>query len=128
MNLIDTNIAIRLLVNDDKKLSEKAMRLLQQSPPHSLELTMAVFLEIAFVLTSVYEISKSELIRNLALLISLDSISCNQVLMRSTLIAYEENAISIFDAYLLARVRLGKNDQIITFDKRLDKLSKKTID
>ncbi len=123
MNLIDTNIIIRFLTDEDKELIEKAKAILFDSPDHSLELTTVVFCEIAFVLSTFYQVPKDEVIRDLALLISLKSISCDQSLLRTTLQIFEKHSISIVDAYLLSRKKLGKNDKLFTFDKRLEKIS-----
>lgn len=123
MKLLDTNVIIRFLVKDDQALATKAKVILENSPAHSLELTLAVFLEISFVLSSFYELPKAEVIRDLALLISLPSINCNRSFLSSLLETYESNSISMVDAYLMTRIRLGKNHKIVTFDKKLEKLS-----
>lgn len=119
MNLFDTNIIIRFLTNDDVKLADQAEQILSQSPPRSLELTAVVFVETAFVLTSVYHHPKKQVIESLTLLIDLDSVTCDRPLLMKTLAIFEKRSISIVDAYLLARISQGKNEQLVTFDKQL---------
>jgi len=126
MNLLDTNIIIRFLTNDDVKLADQAEQILSQSPPKSLELTAVVFVETAFVLISVYQHPKQQVIESLTLLIDLDSISCDRPLLMKTLTIFEKRSISIVDAYLLARVCQGKNERLVTFGKQLLKETKVT--
>lgn len=123
MNLLDTNVVIRFLTNDDPKLADQADTLLNQSAPNTIELTAVVFIEIAFVLISNYQMSKQKLVEVLTLLLELKSISCERILLRETLAVFEEYSISIVDSYLLAKIRLGKNESVITFDKRLRALA-----
>lgn len=124
MKLLDTNIIIRFLTNDDVKLADQAERILSQSPSNSLELTAVVFMETAFVLISVYDQPKQTVVNSLALLIDLDSVSCDGMLLLRTLDIFEQQSISIVDAYLMARISLGRNEQLVTFDKQLQKLLK----
>lgn len=123
MNLIDTNVVVRFLTNDEPNLANKAGSLLGQSNSNSLELTNVVFIEIAFVLISNYQMEKKKLVEALALLIDLESISCDRPLFRETLAIFEEKPISIVDSYLLAKIILGRNAKLVTFDKKLAKLA-----
>lgn len=124
MKLLDTNIIIRFLTNDDVKLADQAERILSRSPSNSLELTAVVFMETAFVLISVYDQPKQTVVNALALLIDLDSVSCDGMLLLRTMDIFEQQSISIVDAYLMARILLGRNEQLVTFDKQLQKLLK----
>ncbi len=126
MRLLDTNIIIRFLTNDDVKLADQAEKILSQSSPKSLQLTTVVFIETAIVLLSVYHQPKKQVIESLALLINLDSISCDRSSLLKTLEIFEKKSISIVDAYLLVRVRQGKNERLVTFDKQLLKEVKVT--
>ncbi len=126
MRLLDTNIIIRFLTNDDVKLADQAEKILSQSSPKSLQLTSVVFIETAIVLLSVYHQPKKQVIESLALLINLDSISCDRSSLLKTLEIFEKKSISIVDAYLLVRVRQGKNERLVTFDKQLLKEVKVT--
>ena len=126
MRLLDTNIIIRFLTNDDVKLADQAEKILSQSSPKSLQLTTVVFIETAIVLLSVYHQPKKQVIESLALLINLDSISCDRSSLLKTLEIFEKKSISIVDAYLLVRVWQGKNEQLVTFDKQLLKEAKVT--
>lgn len=123
MHLIDTNIIVRFLTNDEPKLASQAGSLLGQSVVGSLELTDVIFVEIAFVLISNYQMEKKKLVEALALLIDLESISCDRPLLRETLAIFEAKPISVVDSYLLAKTSLGRNAKLVTFDKKLAKLA-----
>lgn len=125
MKILDTNILIRFLTNDDANLAEQAENILRTAAKSSLKLYDVVFVEIIFVLQSVYQLKKKTIVEIVSLLITFSAISCNKKLLGQTLWLFDEHSISIVDAYLLARAQLAPNSQIETFDLKLKRLTQR---
>lgn len=70
MNALDTNILVRFLVNDDKKMGAAARRLLESAHErgeHFLVVT-PVLLELLWVLKAVYGLSREDILEALGAL------------------------------------------------------------
>ena len=119
---LDTNLIVRFLTQDSVEQASRVRRLLGDSPKNSLEISDLVLAEIIYVLLSVYELSKEDVVEKISLLIELESIKCNKNLIRKSLDLFKSNSISFVDAYLGAAVLSGKSDVLFTFDKRLLKV------
>jgi predicted nucleic-acid-binding protein len=81
MKSLDTNIIIRFLVNDDKKQG-KAVRLLferAESSNETLYITIAVLLEILWVLESVYHYSRVEILNAIESIASMSIIEFEKI-------------------------------------------------
>ena len=70
MKALDTNVVVRFLLNDDRHQAARAKRLLMQaeSAGEPLLLTNPVLLELIWVLTAVYDFSRTEVLDALELL------------------------------------------------------------
>ncbi|OGH44162.1 MAG: hypothetical protein A3H50_00500 [Candidatus Levybacteria bacterium RIFCSPLOWO2_02_FULL_37_10] len=119
--VLDTNIIIRFLTGDSLGQADKVEKLLNSSPKNSLSLPDIVVVEIAYVLLSLYKLSKEDVIEKLETLVEVKSVKCNIDLIKRSLDIFKDNNISFVDAYLCAEI-LGKNNILYTFDKRLIKV------
>lgn len=121
MEIADANIILRYLLNDQKAMSEKAGKILENNAIH---LPFEVCAEVVYVLEKVYAVPRTNIYNSLNLLINYPNISTTfkMVLIESLKIYSTEN-IDFVDAILVAYHRaLGAT--IHTFDKKLKRLCK----
>ena len=117
--LLDTNILIRFLVDDSKEHSSLVENLFQKAAKKSLIIPDVVLIEAVFVLLSVYELSKIEIIDKLASLIAYPKFDLHKNLFQKTLDLYSKYPISFVDAYVAALSIAKPINTILTFDKRI---------
>lgn len=127
-SVLDTNILIRFLTNDSPKKSKTIKKLFETSENNSLLIPDVVMIETAFVLLSVYEQSKKEVIKYLNSIINYEKFDCSEKLMTTTLEIYSKNNISIVDSYICALNLLNKADRVITFDRKMKNLEEVKTD
>lgn len=123
-DIVDTNLIIRFITQDSKTHTELAEKIFKTSPPRSLLIPDLVFAEIIYVLLSVYELSKEEVIEIAEKILIFPKFTFeNKSSLLKTLEIWRKNKISFVDAFLLAKQTLLKC-KLHTFDKELAKLSK----
>ena len=118
--LIDTNLIIRYLVEDDSKKAEAVEKLLK-NPGQKLILLDLTFAEAIWVLSSLYNLEKSQIIESLSALLDVKSIIANRKILRKALEYFANYNISFIDAYQ-AGYALTKSLEIYSYDKDFDKL------
>ena len=121
MVLIDTNIIVRILLNDNPLLFKRAKELIEKEE-EVLVLDPIVF-EVFYVLENkIYNTPKKEAVLSVRRFLKQKKVVLeNKELIELTLDKYNQTNISVPDAYLLARYILNK-DKVITFDHKLNKL------
>ena len=120
--LIDTNILIRYLTNDTPSHAQAVETLIRNAPKRSLILSDAILIEVVFVLLSVYELPKTELIDKMNVIIASDVFLLNRALWSKVFDIYSRYGISIVDSYMCAVSGLKKLP-LLTFDKKLRSVS-----
>ncbi len=124
-DLIDTNLIIRFITQDSKKQAEIAEKIFKTSPNRSLLIPDLVFGEIIYVLLSVYELPKNEIVQIAKkILVFPKFVFENKSVLVKALDIWRENNISFIDAFLLAKQE-ALSCKLYTFDKKLSKLSSK---
>jgi predicted nucleic-acid-binding protein len=119
MKIIDANVVLRYLLKDNQSLFEKSVQIVENN---EILLTHVIIAEIVYVLEKVYKIPKKEIYKGLTELFSSVSILINdKQLILLALKNYSEHNIDFADAILLSYKRI-KNYNVITFDKKLNKL------
>lgn len=121
MVLIDTNIIVRILLNDNPLLFKKAKELIEKE--EKLLVLDPIVFEVFYVLENkIYNTPKNEAVLSVRRFLKQKKVVLeNKELIELTLEKYSTNNISIPDSYLLARSELN-NDKLLTFDKKLNKL------
>lgn len=121
MVLIDTNIIVRILLNDNPLLFKRAKELIEKE--EKLLVLDPIVFEVFYVLeNNIYNTPKKEAILSVRRFLKQKKIVLeNKELIELTLDKYNETNISVPDAYLLARNILNK-DKVLTFDHKLNKL------
>lgn len=120
--VLDTNIIIRFLAADSLDQALKVKTLFESTARKTLMLPDLVIAEIIYVLLSLYELSKEDIIEKVDQLVEIKAIKCNKPLIKKTLDIFRENSVSFVDSYLCALIITGKNSMLYSFDKRLGKV------
>lgn len=121
----DTNIFIRFLLNDDKKLGNLAREIIAgcEMDQFAIVIVPASILEIVWLLNSFYKLSKTETISKLQRLCVLNNL---QIVEKETIIntieIYKEKNIDFIDAFFVASMRALKIEEIFSFDHDFDKI------
>ncbi len=120
MIAIDTNIIVRLIVNDDAAQVEVARRLMQRD---SILVTSTVALKTEWVLRSVYNLQSHQILAGLTRIFGLENVETeNPSVIAKALSAYAKG-MDFADAMHLAQS--AGTTGFATFDKSLQRSAKK---
>lgn len=117
MQMLDTNMVLRYLLNDNEEMAEEAERIIKKG---SALLTTEVIAEVVYVLKGVYSIERGQIASCLLEFLSEVNIPEEQV-VRLGLEIYAEQNLDFVDCILYAYNRV-KGYEIKTFDKKLQRL------
>lgn len=117
--ICDANIILRYLIHDDDKLYKNSVKIIKKSP----YVPILVMSEVVYVLSGTYKISRAEIVNTLMIL-SKEVVFEENELFIKTLEYYKDNNLDFVDCYLLARSKM-LNEEVSTFDKKLNKVLKK---
>jgi len=114
--LIDANVLLRFLLNDNEEQAEKAKEIILSG---KCILLSEVLAEVVYVLSNVYEVSRSDVSASVKKLLPRIYIE-NYPVIEKALDNYEFTKLDFVDCILLAYNRI-EGSQIFTFDKDLSK-------
>ena len=124
MKAIDTNILIRFLIGDDELQAKKVYAIFKKAESEKTELfvPLLVILEMLWVLESVYDILRAEIlesIRDLLLMpiFKFDQQPALQQFVRSA----QENMSDLSDLLIAHSAKINGCEAVITFDKKASK-------
>lgn len=121
----DTNVFIRFLLNDDKKLSRLAREIITgcEEGKYILVIVPASILEIVWLLNSFYRLPKAETIDKIEGLCNLNNLHIvdKQIIIEALQI-YKEKNIDFIDAFFVANMETLKIKEIFSFDRDFDKI------
>ena len=124
MKALDTNILVRFLVNDDEKQAKAVYSFFKktESAGESLFIPLAVVLETIWVMESVYDISRNEILEALKALLSMpilkfESQPAIQAFMTSAMSA----SIDLADILIAQSACHSGCECVVTLDKRAAK-------
>jgi predicted nucleic-acid-binding protein len=119
---LDTNVLIRVLVDDPQMPQQTEQARLKVSQLRQVYITKVVQVETAWVLKQAYNFTKSEL------LLVLEHLRDNRAFIleeadtfRTAIALYRETNIDFSDALILAKSQI-QNFTLLTFDNKLSKL------
>jgi predicted nucleic-acid-binding protein len=116
---IDTNIVLRLLINDVPEQHQAALRLFN-SAQGQLEVADIAFMEVVFVLQKGYEFSRKQVATAIEGIMAIPKFNCNRKLLKLALKLFLEHpALSFEDCCLSVYAELNKAVPLWTFDKKL---------
>jgi predicted nucleic-acid-binding protein len=124
MKAIDTNILVRFLIGDDKQQAKKVYNIFKKAESEKDELfvPLLVVLELIWVLESVYEISRADILDSIRefLLLPILRFEHKSVLQQFTLSA-QANKYDLADLLIAHSAKMQGCETVLTFDKKVSK-------
>lgn len=124
MRAVDTSVLVRFLVQDDEKQAQIATQLLTdaETDKQPLFVSNVVVLEMMWVLKSVYEVPRDEILDSLSELLSMVALEFQDSLsVRDFVSSAQHNTYDLADL-LICHVARGKGcNTTLTFDKKAAK-------
>lgn len=114
MRAVDTNVLVRLLVNDEPTQAEAAQRAMAAEPAFILK---TVVVELEWVLRSAYQRSPAEIARSIDSLLAAAGIIVEDSAAVERAVAWFRRGMDFADALHLASS--GHTDAFVTFDADL---------
>ena len=116
---LDTNVLLRLLLNDIPEQHEQVKRLVQE-PGVSFFVSDTAIIELVFVLERHYGFSRAQVAEAIGALATIANISFNAGLMNKALASFIEHPkLSFEDCYLTQTAADQNATPLWTFDKKL---------
>ena len=117
---LDTSVIVRHLVGEPAEQAAKAFRIIQEVG--NLQISDVALTETAFVLRSVYQVSREAIVDRLIALVERDNISIyaldKNLVLRGLEMCRPSGRVSIGDAMLWAAARTDGASAIYTYDQR----------
>ena len=129
MSAVDTNILLRLLVDDsDNKKQCAAARKWAAELGETLYISQIVQVEVVWVLKKAYEFPKENILLVLQTLYANGAFELQHSdIFRKALLYYNLNNIDFSDAIILSEAESSMHTPLVTFDKKLSKLNNTTL-
>lgn len=126
---LDTNILVRYFAQDDRVQSRLANRLLEDGlRDEAGYISLVVLVELAWVLTSVYELDKMALIEVLEKVLAAKELEIEQMeIFVSALRAFERTRADFADLIIAASARDAGCSKTLTFDQSAAKKAGMTL-
>ena len=124
MKGIDTNILIRFLVGDDKQQTKKVYNIFKKTELDKKELfvSLLVILELIWVLESVYEISRTDILDSISELLLMPILKFeHQSALQQFANAAQGNNYDLSDLLIVHSATEQGCETVITFDKKASK-------
>ena len=113
---VDTNYIIRYLMNDNLEMANIAEELLLTK---NVFIANEIIAEVVYVLSGVYEISKTDITGKLTQLIRYNNIfTDNDVIATEALTLFKNQNLDFVDCLLCSYSTI---DEVVTFDKKLNR-------
>ena len=124
MKGIDTNILVRFLTGDDEQQAKKVYNIFKKAESEKDELfvPLLVVLELIWVLESVYEISRADILDSIRefLLLPILRFEHKSVLQQFTLSA-QANRYDLADLLIAHSAKMQGCKTVLTFDKKVSR-------
>lgn len=120
MRAVDTNVLVRIFAEDDPKQAEKAKRFMKPGA----WISHIVLAETLWVLQSVYDRTRHEIIRAVEILLSNESVILQEpeVVSIALNLFTENKGVSFSDCLMLSLARKAGHTPLGTFDSKLARL------
>ena len=120
IGLLDTSMVVRYLTGDPPQLAEKAARVIDGE--EGLQVTDVVIAETAYVLTSVYGISRSVVVDHLVAFLQKENVSPfaldKGLVLQALLLCKPSGRVSFADAMVWAAGRSSESKVVYSPDER----------
>ena len=124
MKALDTNVLVRLLVQDDKKQAEVVQALLSdaESNKQSFFVTLLVILELIWVLEAIYDVRREDILNSLNELLSMPVLTIEkQSMLRSFILSAHGTSFDLSDLLIAHSAKDESCEITYTFDKKAAK-------
>jgi len=124
LKALDTNVLIRFLVNDDPRQAKAVYRIFKQSESDAevFYVSALVLLETVWVLESVYESTRQEIIETIDELLLMPILKFEaQPAVRNFINSARENKTDLSDLLIAHHAKYSGCASVMTFDKRAAK-------
>ena len=124
MKAIDTNILIRFLVGDDKEQAKKVYTIFKkaESEKESLFVPLLVILEMIWVLESVYDIRRTEILDSISDLLLMPIFKFEQpATLQQFIHSAKGNKYDLSDLLIAHSAKTNGCEAVLTFDKKASK-------
>ena len=121
---VDTNILIRFLVGDDEKQANKVYKLFKgiEDDKDELFVPILVILELIWVLESVYEIIRSDILDSVSQLILMPIFKFeNFTVIQKFIFEAQQSKFDLSDLLIAHSANINGCEVILTFDKKASK-------
>jgi predicted nucleic acid-binding protein len=116
---LDTNILIRLILNDIPEQRKIALKLLEK-PNTRYNVADLALHEVAYVINGETKGDRKEVSKAIRLILALPNVNCNRVLFSVALPIYESHpSLSFNDCCLATYAAIDQAEPLWTFDKKL---------
>ncbi|MEA3359670.1 MAG: type II toxin-antitoxin system VapC family toxin [Thermodesulfobacteriota bacterium] len=125
MKGIDTNVLIRFLVGDDEQQAKKVYNVFKKAELDKKELfvPLLVMLELIWVLESVYEIPKTEILDAISELLLMPILKFErQSILQLFIQAAQGNKYDLSDLLIAYSAKSQGCETVITFDRKASRL------
>jgi predicted nucleic-acid-binding protein len=126
MKGIDTNILIRFLIGDDELQAKKVYNIFKkaESEKNELFVPLLVILELIWVLESVYEIHRTEILESISELTLMPILKFeHQSTLQQFTHSAQGNRYDLSDLLIAHSAKTQGCESIITFDKKASKFN-----
>ena len=124
MTGIDTNILVRFLVGDDTKQANKVYRLFKKAEEDKIELfiPLLVILELIWMLESVYEIDRVDILDSISQLTLMPIFQFeNLSAIQNFIPEAQESKFDLSDLLIVHSANTNGCETVLTFDKKAAK-------
>ena len=130
MRSLDTNVVLRLLLQDSPEQAARVAKLFAASKPNSLVVADAVFFEVAWVLAGpAYRLSREVVAAALQQIAAIPQVSCNRPLIERAVPLYRQHAqLSFIDICLAVHAELNGATPLLSFDRALARQLPATVE
>ena len=126
MKALDTNVIVRFLVRDDERQAQIVYRIFKQveSNKEVLFVPLLVVIETIWVLESVYEISRQEILESMHDLLLMPILEFEaKSAVQSFVSSAQETKIELSDLLIAHSSKFSGCNCVLTFDKRASKFA-----
>jgi predicted nucleic-acid-binding protein len=125
MKALDTNVLVRFLVKDDEHQAQIVYNVFKQAEAGKkiFWVSLLVVLETIWVIDSVYEIPRKEILDSLNELLLMPILKFEaQETIRSFILLAQKNSIDLSDVLIACAAQQSGCECVLTFDKKASKL------
>jgi len=123
---VDTNILVRFLVGDDEQEAKKVYNIFKkaESEKNELFVPLLVVLELIWVLESVYEVSRTEILDSISELLLMPILKFeHQSALQQFILSAQGNRYDLSDLLIAHSAKNQGCETVLTFDKKASKFS-----